>query len=481
MQEESLLICSMWKYPYKTKPYEHQREALKVSPNRSEFAYFMEMGTGKTKVTIDNIAWLYLQNKIDSCLIIAPKSVYTVWQTEIETHLPEEIEYYIYRWNIDKKNKDKTGLLNIFLINVEALSTRRGFDACVNYLSRRPQNMVVLDESTTIKNRGAKRTKNILKLRTLSAIRRILTGSPITKSPLDLYTQCQFLNPQLLGFSSYLTFRNRYAEMGDIPVGSGRYISIPKYYKNLQELENKLKGFSSRVRKDQCLDLEPKVRQRRYIELEGEAKRIYEKLRINALAIVEDSTISFSNKLTEIIKLHQVCNGFTKDDDGKILHLHKHKLQALEDTLEETDGKVIIWANYIHNLEEIIQFLKNKFGEDSVVSIYGATSVEDRQEAIRRIQKDDKTRFFVGNPTTGGFGLTLTACNTVIYYSNNYNLEVRMQSEDRAHRMGQEGTVVYIDIVARGTLDEAIMKSLTNKGRVAAKTLGEEELKSWLI
>ena len=153
----------------------------------------------------------------------------------------------------------------------------------------------------------------------------------------------------------------------------------------------------------------------------------------------------------------------------------------MEDILEETDGKVIIWANYIHNLEEIIQFLKNKYGEDSVVSIYGATSVEDRQEAIRRIQKDDKTRFFVGNPTTGGFGLTLTACNTVIYYSNNYNLEVRMQSEDRAHRMGQKGTVVYIDIVARGTLDEAIMKSLTNKGRVAAKTLGEEELKSWLI
>ena len=209
-------------------------------------------------------------------------------------------------------------------------------------------------------------------------------------------------------------------------------------------------------------------------------KRIFILISFVEIPIKKSNRITI-HKLTEIIKLHQVCNGFTKDDDGKILHLHKHKLQALEDTLEETDGKVIIWANYIHNLEEIIQFLKKKFGEDAVVSIYGATSVEDRQEAIRRIQTDDKTRFFVGNPTTGGFGLTLTACNTVIYYSNNYNLEVRMQSEDRAHRMGQEGTVVYIDIVARGTLDEAIMKSLTNKGRVAAKTLGEEELKSWLI
>ena len=114
--------------------------------------------------------------------------------------------------------------------------------------------MVVLDESTTIKNRTAKRTKNILKLRQLCAIRRILTGSPITKSPLDLYTQCAFLNPQLLGFTSYLAFRNRYAEMGEIPVGSNRWISIPKYYKNLEELEQKLKQFSSRIRKDKCLD-----------------------------------------------------------------------------------------------------------------------------------------------------------------------------------------------------------------------------------
>ena len=115
------------------------------------------------------------------------------------------------------------------------------------------------------------------------------------------------------------------------------------------------------------------------------------------------------------------------------------------------------------------------------MSIYGEVSVEDRKEAVDRIQKDNKCRFLVGNPTTGGFGLTLTACNTVIYFSNNYNLEVRMQSEDRAHRMGQKGTVVYIDIVARNTLDEAIMKSLTSKGKLAAKTLGEEDLKSWLL
>ena len=475
----------MWKYPYKTQPYEHQRLALKESADKTEYAYFMEMGTGKTKVTIDNIAWLYMQRKITACLIIAPKTVYTNWESEIEIHLPDVIKYTTYKWNLDKPKQlyklNESKDLKIFLINIEALSTKRGLEGCAEYLRANKLNMVVLDESTTIKNRTAKRTKNILKLRTLSAIRRILTGSPITKSPLDLYTQCQFLNPELLGFSSYLTFRNRYAEMADIPVGSNRWISIPKYYKNLEELETKLKLFSSRVRKDECLDLIPKVRQKRSIELDGDAKKIYDKLRINALAIIGDSTVSFSNKLTEIVKLHQVCNGFTKNDDGEIMQLHNQKLKALEEILEETDGKVIIWANYIYNIHEIKNFLIEKYGKESTVCIYGEVGVEDRKDAVHRIQNDDSCRFLVANPTTGGFGLALTACNTVIYYSNSYNLEVRMQSEDRAHRLGQKGTVVYIDIVTRGTLDEAIMKSLTNKGRIAAKALGEEELKSWLL
>ena len=475
----------MWKFPYKTTPYEHQRNALNQSAEKTQWAYFMEMGTGKTKVTIDNIAYLYLQRKITAALIVAPKSVYTNWESEIEVHMPNVLKYKIYKWNIDKPkdyyklNESKD--LKIFLINVEALSTKRGFEGCIDFLRKHKLNFVTIDESTTIKNRQAKRTRNILALAKLSYVRRILTGSPITKSPLDLYTQCQFLSPELLGFSSYLAFRNRYAEMTDIPVGSGRYISVPKYYKRLEELETKLKQFSTRIRKDECLDLKPKVRQKRYIELEGDSKKIYDRLRTSALAIVEDSTISFSNKLTEIIKLHQVCNGFTKNDDGEIMQLHTQKLKALEEILEETDGKVIIWANYIYNIKELIKFLEDKYGKESVVSIYGDIDVQKRKEAVQKIQTNDKVRFLVGNPTTGGFGLTLTACNTVIYYSNNYNLEVRMQSEDRAHRMGQKGTVVYVDIVAKGTLDEAIMKSLTKKGRVAAKTLGEEELKSWLI
>jgi len=161
----------MWKYPYKTKPYEHQRNALNESAEKTQWAYFMEMGTGKTKVTIDNLAYLYLKNQIKSVLVIAPKSVYTVWETEIETHLPKEIKYKIYKWNISKPKEydllNKYDHLRIFLINVEALSTSRGFNACKDYLITNTKNFVALDESTTIKNRSAKRTKNIFKSTTI--------------------------------------------------------------------------------------------------------------------------------------------------------------------------------------------------------------------------------------------------------------------------------------------------------------------------
>ena len=439
----------------------------------------MEMGTGKTKVTIDNIAWLYLQNKIDSCLIIAPKSVYTVWQTEIETHLPDEVEYYIYRWNIDKKNKDKTKLLNIFLINVEALSTKRGFDACINYLSKRPRNMVVLDESTTIKNRTAKRTKNILKLRTLSAIRRILTGSPITKSPLDLYTQCEFLSPDLLGFDSYYTFRARYAVMQQVEMG-GRQVLFPKYYTNLDELTEKLKLFSYRVKKQDCLDLPEKLYTTRKIILSSKQIEIYERLKKQAYAIVNSQEVSFANKLTEILRLHQVANGFVKSDEGEINVFEDcPKLKELLSILEEADGKFIIWANYVQNIKTIINKLKEVYGANSVVSIFGEVSTEDRQEAVRRFQDDSSCRFFVGNPSTGGYGLTLTAASYVVYFSNSYNLEVREQSEDRAHRIGQKKNVTYIDLIAEGTIDEFIVSALSKKMKLSAETLGEQT-KKWL-
>jgi len=199
-----------------------------------------------------------------------------------------------------------------------------------------------------------------------------------------------------------------------------------------------------------------------------------------AITKVQDETVSFNNKLTEILKLQQVVNGFVKSDDGEITPFDSNpKLKELMSVLEETDDKCIIWANYVYNIEMIKKKLRETYGTDSVVSIYGKDSVDVRNKAVERFQSDDRCRFLVGNPTVGGYGLTLTAARNVIYFSNSYNLEVRQQSEDRAHRHGQTGQVTIIDIIARDSIDEMVLDSLENKVELSANTLGEQ-VQKWL-
>ena len=468
------------KYIYKTQPYEHQRQALIKGAKHKNFAYFMEMGTGKTKVAIDNAAYLYKQKQIQLVIVIAPNSVYQNWIKEIETHCPVE-DYNIFVHKVDKKFQYLADKLNFYLINVEAFSHQSGIQTLTPILLNLGRyTMMILDESTTIKNREAKRTKAICKLGTMAGYKRILTGSPITKSPLDLYTQCSFLSPSLLGFKSFLSFRNRYCMMEPIPVSNDRVIMIPKYFINLHELEDKLKSFSYRVRKEDCLDLPEKIYQQRFVEFTIEQKRVYKQMQEQAFAIIQDQEVSFANKLTEMLKLHQVCNGFLKTNEGAIVELEDcPKLKELIKVIEEGDGKFIIWANYIHNIESICKLLKKLYGDKSVVSIYGAVSVEDRTIAVNKFQSDPDVKFFVGNPTTGGYGLTLTAASYVVYFSNSYNLEVRQQSEDRAHRIGQKKNVTYVDILMRNSIDMLIVSALQRKIKISAETLGEE-VKRWL-
>lgn len=469
----------MVKYKFKTKPYAHQIKALKQSWNKKEYAWFMEMGTGKTKVAIDNIGILNQQNLIDTAIIVAPKSVYLNWEDEIANHLSNEVIYSIYSWNKSKKDIDNKKL-KFYLINTEALSHKSGVLFVKDILTKNLKNIFIIDESTSIKNQSALRTKNILKLSQLALYKRILTGSPVTKSPLDLYTQCAFLSPELLGFSSYYSFRARYAVMDAVHVGNQRYIHIPKYYVNLDELNSKLKIFSYRIRKDECLDLPEKIKQLRTIQLTTEQRNVYNNLKDKAIAIIQDESVSFTVKLVELLRLHQITNGFLKTDEGNIKEFKENpKMEELLNIIEQIEDKVIIWANYVHNIKSITSKLIEIHGSNSVVNIYGEIDAIKRKEAVYKFQNDPECRFFVGNPSTGGFGLTLTAASYVIYFSNNYNYEIRMQSEDRAHRIGQNKNVTYIDIVAKDSVDFHIMKALQNKLQISNKTLGEN-VKNWI-
>ena len=475
-------------YKFKTEPYAHQLSALEKSWDKKVYAYFMEMGTGKSKVLVDNMAMLYDKGKINGALIIAPKGVYRNWYSqEIPNHLASHIDHKTVLWTaLTSKTKDKEYQqlfkvdldLHILIMNVEAFSTKKGLEFATRFLNCHNA-LVAVDESTTIKTPTAKRTKAILALGKLAKYRRILTGSPVTKSPLDLYTQCGFLDEELLGFGSYYSFRNRYAVMRNANFG-GRRVQLIAGYQRLDELAKILKPFSDRVLKEDCLDLPEKTYIEREVELTDEQLQTYSTMKAAALASLKGKRATAPHVLTQLMRLHQITCGHLKNDDDTITELKSNRVSSLLDLLEEVEGKVIIWANYVYDIKHIVAAIAKKYGEDSIVQYYGAIPSEMRQKYIETFQdSESKARFFVGNPQTGGYGITLTAANTVIYYSNGYDLEKRLQSEDRAHRIGQKKAVTYVDLITPKTVDEKIRKALRKKINIATEIMGEE-LREWI-
>ncbi len=458
-------------YKFKTKPYKHQLTALEKSWNRETYAYFMEMGTGKTKVLIDNAAMLYDKGKIDGALIVAPKGVVKTWyEQELPIHLPKHVENVGTLFNTGEE-------LHILIMNVEAFSTQKGVDFASKFISSH-NTLMAIDESTTIKNPKAQRTKNILKLAPRTKYRRIMTGSPVTKNPLDLFTQCYFLDPFHLEHESYYSYRMRYATMKTLYV-SGRSIQVVGGFKHLGELSEKLKPFSYRVLKEDCLDLPEKNWTKRQITLSADQRKIYTEMKQTALAHLNGKVTSTMTVLTQLMRLHQITCGHFTADDGTIQEIANNRISELMNVLDELEGKAIIWANYQHDIINIIKEVVKVHGPGSIVDYYGLTPQNERQKNRDAFQNDPKVRFLVGTPQTGGYGITLTAANTVIYFSNGYDLEKRIQSEDRAHRIGQKKSVTYVDIIAEDTVDEKIVKALRDKVNIASQVLGEE-LKSWI-
>jgi SNF2 family DNA or RNA helicase len=480
-------------YQFKTKPYQHQEKVFRESWATKYYGLFMEMGTGKTKVAIDTMGALFEEGKINAAVILAPKGVFGNWvHKEIPTHLPDSImeQAEVFQW---QPNHTKTytealekffktsGGLKVFVMNIEALSSKKGTDFATRFCEGHPDCLVVVDESTTIKNRTAQRTKNVIALGRLAKYRRILTGSPITKSPMDLFGQCMFLSKNALGFNSYYSFQGRYAIVVNKAMGPKIFKDIVGY-RRLDELTEKLNTFSYRVTKDECLDLPEKIYQPRYIPLSEKQKPIYEQMKRLALAKLANGDLATTTSvLTQIMRLQQIVCGILTTDEGEIQEIDTVRLNELLDVIEEISGKVVIWATFTHSILQIRDALAKRHGADSVACYYGATSTEERTDIVRTFQDPDSPlRFFVGQPKTGGYGITLTAASTMIYFSNSYDLEIRLQSEDRIHRIGQGHSCTYIDFVTPKTVDEKILKALRAKIDIAGQVLGEEG-KQWLL
>ena len=477
------------KYKFKTKPFQHQADVLKNSWSRINYAFFMEMGTGKSKVCIDNAGILYEQRKIDTFIVIAPKGVYRNWANlEIPTHLPDTIEHKMVVWKASPNKKQKQNLLDlfeefdglrIFIMNVEALSTVKG----VKYLEKlllHSRAMLAIDESTTIKSPKARRTKALIKLGKNAMYRRVLSGFPVTQSPMDLWAQCRFMDERLLGDcgKSFHQFQHRYAIMKKRSVGSHSFNMVVGY-RNLDQLTQILSGFSSRVLKKDCLDLPDKVYVQRNVSMTDEQKRIYKDLKEYAMAHLDDHEfMTANNVMTQLLRMQQVLSGHTKSDEGNVIEVKDNRLNELMDCLEEVEGKTIIWSRFRYDVKRIEAALSQLHGHHSVVSYFGDTTDEARSTAIEKFQ-NGKAQYFVGNPQTGGMGITLTAAQNVIYFANSFDLAVRTQSEDRAHRIGQKNNVTYIDLICEGTIDERIVKALRNKMDIASVVMGEE-LREWL-
>ena len=449
----------------------------------------MEMGTGKSKVCIDNVALLYERKEIDAFVIVAPKGVYRNWaRLEIPAHMPDRAKYDMVVWTPSPTKKRKQELLEIlepseslkiFIMNVEALSTSKGRRFLTTFLDH-SRALLTVDESTAIKSPKARRTKALISLAPLAQYRRILTGFPVTQSPMDLWAQCRFLDKTLLGDcgDNFFQFQYRYAVMKRRSVGTHSYNQLVGY-RNLEQLTMLLKEFSSRITKEQCLDLPAKIYIQRNVTLTDEQSRIYQDLKDYALAHLEDDQfMTTTNVMTQLLRMQQILSGHTKADGGAFVEIADSRLNELMSCLEEVEGKAIIWSRFRYDVQRITEALQKEYGPRSTVTYYGDTSDEDRTSAIEQFQNGD-AQFFVGNPQTGGYGITLTAATTVIYFANSFDLAVRMQSEDRAHRIGQTDHVTYIDLIAEGTIDEKIVKALRTKRDIASVVMGEE-LQEWL-
>jgi len=483
-------------YQYTYKPYDYQRASLYATWDYTTAALFLDMGLGKSKVTLDTAGLLFLNNQITGLLIIAPKGVYGNWvNKEIPKHIPDNIPYKITKWTGSRPtntkmeeykkmlSKKSEPFLDILVMNIDALmpegksSSGKGNRLAKNFLKVH-NSLMVIDESTKIKNPKAIRSIAAYDVGKLAKFRRILTGSPITKAPLDVYAQCAFLSKDLLGFGNFYAFRNRYAILEDCTTFGGQSYKKIVDYQNEEELSAKLQTFSIRLIKEQCLDLPDKQYLTRQVELTPEQKKYYEQLKKEALIVLEDDEVSVTIVLTQLLRFRQICDGFLKTDSGKFIDIKCNKMKELEETLEEINGKVIIWSHFVEKgILKIAEMIEKIYGPDSYVTYYGGT--KDRETPLEKFENDPECRFFIANPAVGGMGLTLNAASYVIYYDSDYDLEKRQQSETRNYRIGQKNKVTYIDLITKGTIEEKIVEALVNKYHISAKVL-KDHILDWL-
>ena len=481
-------------YDFKTKPYEHQLKAFLDARERNGYALFFEQGTGKTKAELDIVCYLYQNGALDGLVVFAPSGVHRDWVFDaLPDHCPEFANAKGFAFNTKKakqvghrKEFDKLlkhDGLAVFTITYSAVTTAMGKKYLNDFIMQR-KCAAAVDESTNIKNPTAKRTKAILKSAKFFVYRTIMDGTPITQGAFDIYAPLKFVDPDIWkdrGMSTYGAFKHRYGVFRKQKAAAGHSFEVLVKYVNIDELEGIVDEYGMRVLKEDCLDLPPKVYTKRRFEMSDEQKREYKRLTeeveaTDALLLEQEPMLA----IVKLLRMQQVTAGFIgyKDEEtgDKIEHDigdSNPRLDTLIEICEALPHAAIIWSKFTRNIDKICEALG-----DECVRYDGQVDEDTRAENKAKF-KSGQAKFFVANPAAAATGLTLTEAKTVIYYDNSFKLGDRLQSEDRAHRIGQDQSVNYIDIVAEGTIDEHILQCLRDKKSIADQITGDR-IKKWI-
>jgi len=461
-------------FQFYTRPYAHQKIAFDYLRANPKAGLLMEMGTGKTKVVIDYLSWRRDQNlSPDRVLWIAPNSILEKEDEEFRKHTSPKMLSDNFRIAILRGTKQRRlRILNeysdtdcpctVVITNYESLRS------LLRDLILWKPNIVILDESSRIKNGRAQQSKACHLLGRVAQVKVIMTGTPVTQSPADIFSQYKFLDPLVFG-ESFIVFRYHYLVMGGF---KGKQVVG---YKNIEELNRKVYSRAIRFTKAECLDLPPKIYKVYRYDLTPEQARVYKDLAEELVSEFQKGLITVAQAVVKIIRFSQICSGFvgmdpTDESPKKIEEFSPNpKLELLKDILGEIrPHKLVIWCRYIHEIELLRDYFRNIYREiENVITFYGATPKEDRMKLVNDFNKSEQSQVFIGQIRTGGLGIDLIGSDKVIYFSNTYSLEDRIQSEDRCHRIGQTKKVLYIDLIGRGTIEESVMRVLNKKQNLA--------------
>ena len=453
-----------------SKPYEHQVKAFERFKDLPFGGLFLEQGLGKSKVAIDIVNHKFTKGEITGVLVITPKSLVDNWAlVEIPKH--SAIPGNIMAWRTSNKKEmefPRPGLGPVwFIANIDAVILDRWVTAFREFYKKHPKFALIIDESTTVKTPGSQRTKRMLQVADYAKARFVLSGAPITNSPLDMWAQGEVLNPGIWG-RNYFLFKHHYAIHKKMEFG-GRHFQKVVGYQNLDDLSNRVNRFAVIAKKKDCLDLPPKIYRQIPIPFTDEQKEHYKNMKHLALTEIDNTTIHIVNAVSLINSLLQVCAGQIKLPEGGYKYLDTNRVSLLNDVMDESPEKALIWCSFVGAADEIENRLPTlkKDEPNRVLRIRAETPADARQDILKFYEQTPEKYGLLLNQASMGRGLTILEGRNMVYYSQRFSVEQRVQSEDRPDRIGQTRSVLITEFYTPGTVEEKVIKVLRDSRDLA--------------